>query len=267
MLPLPFQIKINRMNRLLVFSIVSWGILSFFSCKTTKGVPAFKEKDKAMTLEKGSCLGKCAVYTLTIYKNKYALYEGRFNTDKIGKHYKLIPDTTYNQLKMLYEKAGFMNFDSVYTSDIADFPTIVVGYYLGKSPKTVTYKENKPDELSAIQRKLEHVANSFDWTPMQKSKENMEYTPMDVKRFEEDGVNIKNEIIIEPADGVNIEKWLENYEGYKLQIIRKVAPNFNYYIVGWDTNTIRPEEMLLKLKADQRVKTAEFNKKIMQREH
>ena len=220
-----------------------------------------------MYLEKGSCLGKCAVYSLTIYKNKYALYEGRFNTDKPGKHYKLLPDSVYENLKIQFKNASFENFDSFYRSDIADFPTIVLGYYLGNKPKTITYKENKPEALFVIQTKLERVANSFDWIAMQKTKENLEYKPIDVKRIQADGVYIKNEIIIEPADGMDIENCIGSYEGYKLAIKEKIAPNFNYYLLTWDTELISSDEMLAKLKADKCIKTAAYNKKIMQREH
>lgn len=255
------------MHRFHLFILAAWLLLSVFACRSSKNMPSFNEKNKAMSLEKGSCLGKCAVYSLTIYKNKYALYEGRFNTDKPGKHYKLLPDSVYENLNIQFEKASFDGLDSLYPSDIADFPTIVLGYYLGKKAKTITYKENKPESLSVIQKKLEQVANSFDWIAMQKTKENIEYKPMDAKRMQDDGIYIKNEIIIEPSDGMDIEKCISSYEGYKLASKGKIAPNFNYYLLTWNTEIISPDEMLAKLKSDKCFKTAEFNKKIMQRDH
>lgn len=237
------------------------------ACSTRKGIPSFKPKNLAMTLQKGSCLGKCAVYTLSVYSDKYALYEGRYNTDKVGKYYKLLSDSVYRDLTGFFNTIQFVNMDSVYRSDIADFPSVTIGYHLAKKPKYVTFKENRPDELVQLQRKLEQVANSFDWIPMQKNKEKLEYTPVDGNRSHEDGVNIKTEIIMEPVQGVSMDKWLERYQGYGVKIKEKIAPNFAYYLLTWDMEIISADDMLQKIRLDSEVKSAEFNKKIMTREH
>lgn len=241
-------------------------LLFLSSCSKTKGLPKMKEKDLSMWIEKGSCYGKCAVYTMKVYSNKYALYEGRANTDKMGQYYKMISDSMYKALESAFEQSGFMMKDSVYRSDIADFPQITLGYKDGKKIKTVVYKENRPDEIHDLQLKLEKVANSFDWIALQKVEKQMEYTPVEGRQHGDDGVHLKNEIIVEPNANTDIEKWLQRYQGYDLAIVKKIAPNFNYYLLSWNTSIITPDEMLAKLKSDKELKSAEFNKKIMKRD-
>lgn len=240
--------------------------MTLFSCSPKNRIPTFKDKDLLISLDKGSCLGKCAVYSLSIYKNKVALYEGKTNSDKIGKHYKVLTDSMFQALNMLFKNSDFLNLDATYPSYIEDFPSITVGYYGVKPPKIIQYKEDKPESLKVIQLKLEHLANSFDWNSLQKNKDNLEYTPVSSRDLEND-IYVRDEIIIEPKAGIEVEKWVRRYIGYSVVIVNKIAPNFNYYLIQWDLNVISPDEMLEKLKQDTEIKSAEFNKKIMKRDH
>jgi hypothetical protein len=245
--------------------MLALSIVFIFSCSPKNRVPVFQDKDAVILLQKGSCRGKCAVYTFTIYKNKYALYHGTMNTDKMGKHYKLLSDSVYSAVIKQFKNSNFSAFDSVYTSDIVDFPTITIGYKENKMMKMVSYQNEKPKSLSDLQINLERIANSFGWTPVKKSKSNMDYS--DSSKSPQNDDYIKEEIIIEPATGTEIAQWLERYTGFGVRLEKKIAPNFNYYLIKWDVSTISPEDFMQLLKSDREIKSAEFNKKIMVREH
>ncbi|MBK6784920.1 MAG: hypothetical protein IPG79_15040 [Saprospiraceae bacterium] len=240
-------------------------LVVFTSCSPKNRVPTFQDKDAVIRLQKGSCFGKCAVYTFTVYRNKYALYHGTMNTDKMGKHYKLLSDSVYSALTKQFKDSDFSKFDSIYQSDIVDFPTITIGYKENKIMKTVSYQNEKPQALSVLQLSLEKIANSFDWTAVKKQKSNIEYTP--VGKNSSSDIYIKEEIIIEPAPGIEMARWLDRYVGYGVRVEKKMAPNFDYYLIKWDESTISPDDFLLLLKSDREIKSAEFNKKIMTREH
>lgn len=239
----------------------------FTGCSKTKDLPTFKEKDVAMWMEKGSCLGKCAVYSLKIYKNGQVLYTGKANTDKMGQFYKMIPETEFKEMQTAFEESGFLSFDSIYVSGVDDFPLITLGMMMSKQRKTIKYKENRPEPLYKLQLKMEKLANSFDWTPMQKDSRVLEYKPIEGRQNNaDDGVHIKNEIIIQPKVNVNMDNWVGRYQGYEVKVVKKIAPNLSYYLITWNTNIISPEEILQKIKSDMDIQSAEFNKKIMQRE-
>jgi hypothetical protein len=236
-----------------------------FSCSAKKALPKLNDKDVLMSFEKGSCLGKCAVYSLKIYKNKYALYTGTANTDKMGKHMMLLPDSTFNNLQELFVKADFDKLQSNYPSEIIDFPLVSVGYYRKNNVKVITYKETKPAELGRIQTKMEQISNSFGWTSLEKKQEVMEYQPVDGRNRQANQNLPQNEIIIQPKEDVNIDQWVKRYEGYKVAVKQKLAPNFNYYVITWDTEVIGSEEMLQKIKGDSEIILASFNKMITTR--
>lgn len=242
-------------------------VVLLFSCSTKKALPKLNDKDILMSFEKGSCLGKCAVYSLKIYKNKYALYNGTANTDKMGKHMMLLADSIFYNLQQLYVAANFDQLLANYPSDITDFPLISIGYYKKNNVKIITYKETKPSELSRIQSKMEQISNSFGWTSMEKKQEVMEYQPVDGRNRQINQNIAQNEIIIQPKDDVNIDQWVKRYEGYKVVIKQKLAPNFNYYIITWDSEVIGSEEMLQKIKGDSEIILASFNKMITTRDN
>ena len=261
------KVVMRYIQNILGLSAVAALVFIFTGCSKTKNLPTFKEKELTMWMEKGSCFGKCAVYSLKIYKNGQVLYTGKANTDKMGQYYKMMNETEYKDMWAAFQESGFQSFDSLYVSGVDDFPAITLGMTMGKHRKTITYKENRPDALYKLQLKMEKLANSFDWIALQKDDRVLEYKPIEGRQNnQDDGVNLKNEIIIQPKEKVNLEEWTKRYQGYEVVVVKKIAPNLSYYLITWNTSIISPDEMLLKIKSDGDVQSAEFNKKIMKRE-
>lgn len=241
-------------------------IFSFTACKTSKDLPKLKKKDVVYSLQKGSCLGKCAVYTLKVYNNKYVTYEGVAGGSKIGLYYKMITDSVYNDLELSFSEANFFEFEDEYISDIVDFPQIIVGQQKGKIYKKVKYKENRPKPLQHLQLKLEEIANSYEWQPYGKMR-NKAIETVEPRTNDAQEINILSEIIIEPNDNVMLQKWFKRYDGYGVYLIKKIAPNLNYWLISYNQEIIKPQEMLLIIQQDKDIKKAEFNKRIIPREH
>jgi len=250
------------------FTFISFilAIFSFTACNTSKELPKLNSKDIVYSLQKGSCLGKCAVYSLKVYNNKYVTYEGVAGGNKIGLYYKMISDSVYNDLVLIFSEANFFEFEDEYISDIADFPQIIIGQQKDKIYKKVKYKENRPKNLYNIQLKLEEIANSFEWKPYGKIKNKVHET-VEVRADDTQEINIFSEIIIEPNENVMLQRWFKRYDGYGVYLIKKISPNLNYWLISYNQDLIKPEEMLLIIQQDRDIKKAEFNKRIVPREH
>ena len=86
-------------------------IIGCIGCAGTKDVFSFKKEDITVGLKKGACFGKCSIYSIDIYKNKVAVYEGLINATRYGVFSKKITKQEYNDLKKAYEAADFMSFE------------------------------------------------------------------------------------------------------------------------------------------------------------
>lgn len=237
-------------------------ITIFFSCSGTKDFSKLKSKDILITLQKGACYGKCSVYKLDIYKNNFAVYTGTANTDKLGVHSKMLRKEEVKAIKEKFKAIGFQEMQDVYPSDIIDFPLISIFYSGGKKPKTVTGRNDRPESLRQLQVDLEKIANSPGWKlevkPETKAEPEIENMPE---------VQIDSEIIIEPANNTHLPRWLKKYESYGVYLIKKIAPNLNYWLISWDTSLMRPTDFLELIRQDAEISKAEFNKVISPREH
>lgn len=245
----------------MVFRILA--LLTLFSvlaCSSTKDISKLKEKDIIISLKKGSCYGKCAVYNLHIYKDGFVTYEGILHAEKIGLFSKMVTKEELKAFKKEFEAIGFMELPSEYPSEIVDLPLITMMYNHGKKSKIVSGRTDRPKDLLQLQYKLEKLANSVNWK-LEKAKENPDSKVIN----REDGKAQENQLIIEPAENVSLTNWFQRYQRYNLQLIKKVSPNLNYWLVSFNPKLISQNEMIKLLKGDRDVKSVEVNRGVEMR--
>lgn len=248
------------------FLAVFLTVLVMAACSSSNKIPKLKTEQVIFSLEKGSCYGNCSVYNFYIDKKGYAFFEGVANTEKLGKFYKKLDDSIYQAVYREFSRSQFDTLQAIYPSEIADFPSITVGFRSAKLLKKVTYKESRPAVLRKLQLQLESVANSRSgWQATEKLKAPVvekQEVPNQVQEIED-----KSQIIIEPVEGLMLPRWFKKYEKYELSLVRKLAPNLNYWLIIWNKEKISENDMLQLLQQDRDIKKAEFNKKIVPREH
>lgn len=249
----------------MIFRILILVVLaSFLSCSGTKDISKLKEKDKIISLKKGSCYGRCAVYNLDFYKDGFIVYEGLLHTEKYGIYSKFITKETLESLKKEFESIGFNNLPSEYPSEIVDLPLISIFHNNGKVSKTVSGRTDRPKELVQLQIKLEKIANETGW------KLEKAYTKEDTngkeKRDEDPQKVFENQLIIEPAENVSLTNWFQRYQRYDLQLIKKVAPELDYWLVSFNLKLISQKDMAKLLKSDRDLKSVEVNRPIENRD-
>ncbi|MBK9254683.1 MAG: hypothetical protein IPM42_04285 [Saprospiraceae bacterium] len=241
------------------------GLTTLIACSGTKDIRKFKEKDIIISLQKGSCFGKCAVYKFDIYKNKIAVFTGTAHTEKLGVYSKALTEMEIKDLKNEFASIKFFEMKDEYPYDIIDFPQVSIFFKDGKISKKVTGRDGRPKSLTDLQVRLEKIANSPGWKLEIKSEQAP--TPEEPQIENVPEVQIDSEIIIEPAPNVSLARWFKKYERYDVRLIKKIAPNLNFWLITYDTSIIKPADFLEMIRQDTEISNAEFNKKLSPREH
>lgn len=229
--------------------------LFFISCKSQKTLTdqnaALEEEMVIMSLKEGACFGTCPIFYMSITNHGKVIYEGKGYAEKQGLHSKTISMNTIFDLLRKYDACDFESLPDRYSSMIPDMQLVTIGLHNQDTVKTTAFKENRPDELEALREALKEIANSTTgWTKME-----------DPETSEEEDAKLNlNEIILETNQGVKIALWVRaNKDIYGLRLIKKVAPNSNYWLFEYDQNKFGSDEIIAALSADPDIKNVEFN--------
>ncbi|MBK9734949.1 MAG: hypothetical protein IPO92_08275 [Saprospiraceae bacterium] len=251
------------MNKVIFFLIT----ILFLGCSGTKNIFKFKKDDIVFSLKKGACNNRCSVYNVDIYKNRYVVYEGLVNAERYGIFSKQLSQDEYNSLKTDYEKSRFMTFADSYSIDVEDYPLITMAYSNGKKNKIIQGKMNRPDTLVMLQRKLEKIANNPEGWKLEKEYEKqITNIATETKKTIINNI-IDSELIIEPNSNTFLAQWFKKYSEYDVQLIKKMAPNANLWLITYSKQKISPDDLLSLLKRDDELKSVEFNKVVSTRDH
>ena len=230
--------------------------LSAFSCKTIKMETDPAKVSPMIVYSKGPCFGKCPIYTLTIYNSGLAKFNGIRFTEKSGKYEKQLSLETFTELIDLFENNRFWRFDDLYGMELVDAPTVTVSYSYNDKTKTVKGKSHFPEKLEEIMTRLDTFEKDNDgWFQTEK--------PVNVNKNE---TIVENQIIIKAAVGMIMSTWLQEYKQYGVRLLKKIGEGEDIWLIRYDINKIKPEEMMKILKSDKYISEAEFNTKISDRE-
>jgi hypothetical protein len=233
------------------------GVLLFASCASVKIVG--DNKGQVTAIEKSPCFGKCPVYAMQIFKDGKVLYEGRANTKKLGTFQKTLTKKELTTVVKAFENARFTTFQDTYISELADLPSTLIYYSDGKVNKSVTGKENRPAPVMQLQYMLEKIADSDGWLLIKGPDISNE-----LEEKVEEELTIYSEIIIEPSPG-SLSRFLQDYQAKSVSLTDRVTEDGRLWLIKYNTNAYKPEEMLQMIKSDSRIISAEFNKKLQNR--
>jgi len=225
-------------------------VLMLSSCGSNIKDVGLSEMRKDIEMRKGPCYGRCPVYTLRVYEKGIVTYEGERFTDRLGIYIKRIPEEQYVELLETFQKVNLWQFDDVYKGDIPDAQTVSITYIEEGDFKSVTGKDGRPDDVMKLEILLESIAsNKQDWVLKQKPPSAFpDYV-------------ITEEIIVQLPEEVNINRWVRKYRKNRMVLKKQLREESPYWLITYDKDTITPKEILDKIRRDQQVQSAEFNKK------
>lgn len=248
------------LNRSFFFLLIT---ISAFACKTPKAVADLTENDIEFTFYRSGCFGKCPIYNLTVYNSGYAVLEKtRFMKD-LGKFSRTLKKDELSSLKKAFKNSKFSSYKAEYESNIPDLPSITIGYAENGILKKVKGKDERPAKLMELQGKLEKLVDSEDWKLLEAYPDENATTESQEKQIDP---TIYEEIIIEPNSGVRLPKWFKDNEVYGIRLLTKISQEQNLWLITYNTMEYKPEQIMEIIKKDPSIKTAEFNKKLEQRD-
>lgn len=234
--------------------------ITIVGCGGSKYATKAKEGETEMMLSKGVCFGKCPVYTLRVKKGGVVYLDAKNNVPgMLGKYEKKIDKETYKQLLQAFKESDFAQYPADFESQIPDLPLITIGYMTTDTLQITRGKEDRPSSLMQLQYRLENLVKGQDWTLLEAYDR-----PMNPEK-EDKPAYILSELIILPKPGTQLPRWFKEYEEYGLRVLKRITPNQNYWLVTYNQGLIKPDDILAKLKADERILEAEFNKETSNR--
>ncbi len=137
-----------------------------YSCNTTQEIPAdLSTLKKEITMDKHPCFGTCPHYTLTIYENGIASFEGKRDVEKLGLHVKILTKKEYEGVHRAFKASDFFALNDDYPSDLPDLPRTAITYLKEGNSKTVTGDETSlPAIVLSLDKILTQIAESDGWT-------------------------------------------------------------------------------------------------------
>ncbi|TXF87804.1 hypothetical protein FUA23_17245 [Neolewinella aurantiaca] len=214
--------------------------------------------DLRVRYHRGSCYGRCEVYTLNVYDNGLLVFEGERFTDRPGTWQKSIDRRRVNSLLDSFAMSDFANYPRSFRGEIPDAATIEVTYYddEGKSYQT-SFKDSAPAELQILSNKLHDLAHLPNYRLVSDTIAGTKKQPVAAQE--------RQEIIVQLKEGITPEAWVVAYSKQNVRIKSRISPRSPYYVITADPNVMAAEELLEFLRQDKDVVSAQLNQEVRPR--
>lgn len=211
-------------------------------------------------LHVGPCFGYCPVFDVYVYRDGKAVWDARRFNKTNGKFERQLSEEELKVLMNAFKKADLFKMQDEYPTMVADLPSITLTENKKGKVKTVKGNENMPEAYEYCVDLMRQITQTGSWKQIESYPAD---DPPRQAKMEE--TTLYHEIIIEPNAGISLPRWFKENSTYGIYLIRKVSPDLNLWVIGYDRNQIEPRMMLEILKKDPAIKTAEFNKKTEER--
>ena len=119
----------------------------------------------ALTYQRGPCLGKCPVYTLTVNEKGEARMTGRKFSKREGDYTQTLSPQAYKDLMQTVKTANMTALENKYDSGIADAPVVTLtAVYADGGKKEITLRGSMPDVLKPVTAAAVNLYEADGWT-------------------------------------------------------------------------------------------------------
>lgn len=194
-------------------------------------------------LHKGSCYGQCPTYQLELHASGRAVLSPRRFMPVDSTRTAVWP---MEEILSAFDAAGFDRFSPEYMQPIADIPTFRLSY----RGKEVKWNGRAPQPLLDLVTLLDRYTVKEGWL-----EEERAFRAKPAYR-------VDRELIVQLKPGTDVPLWLSLYDDVGMEILRKIVPSGEYLLVTYDQGRVEPDALLERVRADQQVVLANFNKEV-----
>lgn len=228
---------------------ITFGLLmiSLLNCSAQRDVSSTSEP--IVELRTTACFGRCPVYHLQIFPDQQMILKGESNLEQLGTFRKALSERQYHFIVDAFNELDFAGLKAVYDGPVSDISTTYVTYRPDRGrEKTVKARFDYPDALAELIKMLKSlVQNSDGWLAV---------------RNDQDANVLQDQIIVHLQPSVDVAHFLESYAGQSLRQVRVISEEKNLFLLTFDVGSIDPSAMLSRIRHDERVIHAEFDRKL-----
>ncbi len=238
----------------LIMKFLALSLFTFFSFYVNS-----QSTEIIISYNKGACMGKCPVYSISVDNQGLLRYDGKLNVEKIGIYKTQLTDKEMKKLLCKFEQAKINQLDDNYGMDIMDVQMTTIAYKDSTMQKIIMSKIELPKKLMKAETYLQSLTKDsknkkIKWTREEEVEKNLGRKEM-----------VEKLVIVQLNEETIIENWIKKYSKYGLRLNKQITPNQPLYLVHFDPKTIQIGKLLKQLNADVDVKSAEENKKVEMR--
>ncbi len=224
--------------------------LVIMSCKRTDVPKATGTADSSflIKMEKTGCYGTCPAYLLVISDTGEMRFRGYGHTRVDSASSRLTPEEI-DILKTLISDREFLVLKEEYIADVSDLPFTHLTILTEGREKKISCRGRMPDAFQTVESFLTKKVDSKGWI------KGTDHTPKGVR-----------ELIIDVDSSVSLQDILQQFETFEMQLVKKLSPGQNLYLVSCQVAEEDADEMLQVLKSTQGVKAAQWNHTLKKRD-
>ncbi|MGH1334595.1 MAG: DUF6438 domain-containing protein [Aureispira sp.] len=119
-----------------------------------------------LSLERTTCYGRCPYYSIKIYADGRAVYEGKKNVPLLGKYTTTAPPAIVQQL---LDKAATIDYTKLHPKypiqglGIIDFPVCISSVRQNGELKTIYNRNDAPATLVAYEHLFDELTENLPW--------------------------------------------------------------------------------------------------------
>src|SRR5688500_4034276 len=170
--------------------------------------------------DRGPCFGQCPVYTFYLLQDHTALVYAKANLMDTSGWYHSNPDQeSIVEILELIEPAEWWSPRLTNEPEIADLPHVSMTYAHPQGVRTISIQSKTTNSLENVFEKINQIVSNCMWKPTA-------LRPMEIESSE------PTNVIVQLKPGVDINEWMGRYENFGIQLVKRVSPNQQYYVVS-----------------------------------
>jgi hypothetical protein len=245
---------LRAMKSLILFLL----LLGTVSCKSNDAFSNKAESAPAtplILLETSPCRGFCPVFKLSFRSDGLVTYEGIRFVKKTGSSTFQLTKQELSTLKKKLKKANLWQYPESFPSTIMDAPGASLTIYKGKTSKTIRGSVERPKQVIAMQEYLQVLAekHSIDLKGVDP------FTPPEPEN--------RTELLVKLKPEINAGNWLRDINQSSkadLRLIKRTGAD-NIWVVAFEKNRFKTEEILLLIRSNEQVVDAQENREVKER--
>jgi hypothetical protein len=239
------------MNYSISFFLVLFSV--WMACKSTKATKTTNTSGHSLPdttwvvkYDRSPCFGTCPVFSFYLTSANNGLLEARYNFMEPGWYYADLDEESVHALIADLEPEEWWNEDLRNQPEIADLPgkSIVYKHETGLRWYSVGGRVSTQSEY--IFGVLDRLVNDAQWRPT-------DFRPVNPE------VPQPSDVIVHLKDHVDINRWMLRFENFGIRLVKKVAPNLQYYVVTWELGKGTANDFLQYIKSDRDVIDAQWD--------